>query len=207
MNYFSYVIEHDYGLAPNPFGGYCTLAVCKPDIRGNKNLQIGDWIIGTGGKKLNRQNHLILAMKLEEKITFQQYWEDPRFQYKKPLINGSLVQMYGDNFYNKNNKTDKWIQNASAHTVIDKEKHLKRDTSSEIVLVSQDFYYLGDKSKRIPNNFETICKKGPGMKYKELAQIGPDFIEWIQSKFDKGITGDPINWTEYNEMHNQLKLF
>lgn len=48
MSYFSYVVEHDYGLAPNPFGGYCSLAVCKPGIRGNENLKIGDWIIGTG---------------------------------------------------------------------------------------------------------------------------------------------------------------
>ena len=26
MKNFSYKIEHDFGLAPNPFGGYCTLA-------------------------------------------------------------------------------------------------------------------------------------------------------------------------------------
>ena len=26
---FSYVVDHDYGFAPNPFGGFCTLAKCK----------------------------------------------------------------------------------------------------------------------------------------------------------------------------------
>lgn len=36
MRNFSYKIEHDFGLAPNPFGGYCTLAVCKSSIRSNK---------------------------------------------------------------------------------------------------------------------------------------------------------------------------
>ena len=84
MNMFSYKLDHDYGLAPNPFGGYCTLAVCKSAIRSNKNLQIGDWIIGTGSAKLKNLYHLIYAMRLEEKITFQNYWEDERFQYKKP---------------------------------------------------------------------------------------------------------------------------
>ena len=112
MNFFSYVVEHDYGLAPNPFGGYCTLAVCKPGIRKNKNLKIGDWIIGTGSKKLNRLNHLIYAMKVEEKITFEEYWNDRRFRFKRPIVNGSLVQMYGDNFYHKDEQTQEWIQEA-----------------------------------------------------------------------------------------------
>src|SRR4051812_17344850 len=115
MGYFSYKVEHDYGLAPNPFGGYCTLAVCKPIIRNNKNLAIKDWIIGTGSMKLKRIHQLIYAMQVEEIITFNQYWADPRFQYKKPIINGSLVQMYGDNFYHQDPNTKRWIQEDSAH--------------------------------------------------------------------------------------------
>ena len=33
MEIFSYVITHDSGFAPNPFGGFLTLATCKPKIR------------------------------------------------------------------------------------------------------------------------------------------------------------------------------
>ena len=44
MHCFRYKLDHDYGLAPNPFGGVITLAVCKGDIRRNKNLDVGDWI-------------------------------------------------------------------------------------------------------------------------------------------------------------------
>ena len=29
MHCFRYKLNHDYGLAPNPFGGVMTLAVCK----------------------------------------------------------------------------------------------------------------------------------------------------------------------------------
>lgn len=93
MRNFSYKIEHDFGLAPNPFGGYCTLAVCKSSIRSNKGLEVGSWIIGTGSKKLKNANKLIYAMQVGEKLTFNEYWNDPRFQYKKPIINGTLVQM------------------------------------------------------------------------------------------------------------------
>lgn len=208
MNYFSYVVEHDYGLAPNPFGGYCTLAVCKPAIRKNKNLEIGDWIIGTGSKKLNRLNHLIYAMKVEEIITFNEYWNDERFRYKRPIINGSLVQMYGDNFYHTNEQSGEWIQEPSAHSTVNKERHTETDTSADSVLISRNFYYLGDNSVEIPYDFSIFCKKGPGMKYKDLEEMGEEFISWITTNpnIEKGIGGDPINWNEYESEHNQTSL-
>src|SRR5262249_55154673 len=43
---FSYCIPYDFGSAPNPFWGLCTLAICKPDIRRTAN--VGDWVVGTG---------------------------------------------------------------------------------------------------------------------------------------------------------------
>ena len=64
MLMFSYKIEHDFGLAPNPFWGVMTLAVCKGKIRRHKKLQIGDWIIGTGSQKLKNLNHIIYASLL-----------------------------------------------------------------------------------------------------------------------------------------------
>ncbi|MFH1865797.1 MAG: hypothetical protein ABIK85_07930, partial [Candidatus Eisenbacteria bacterium] len=33
MRLFSYIVARDYGFAPNPFCGVCTLATCKPKIR------------------------------------------------------------------------------------------------------------------------------------------------------------------------------
>ena len=50
---FSYVVDRDLGFAPNPYGGFCTLAHCKFSISGKKKIvelaKIGDWIAGTGG--------------------------------------------------------------------------------------------------------------------------------------------------------------
>ena len=41
---------------------------------------------------------LVYAMKVENKITFDEYWQDEKYINKRPVLNGSLLQMYGDNF-------------------------------------------------------------------------------------------------------------
>ena len=201
MSYYSYKIEHDYGLAPNPFGGHCTLAVCRPTIRANKNLKIGDWIIGTGSVKLNNLHHLIYIMQVEEKLTFNEYWKDKRFQYKKPQPNGSLVQMYGDNFYHQDSKTDIWIQEDSAHsfpTGLPNPGHIKIDTEGKYVLISKTFYYLGDNSILIPEKFWDICSEGRNMKGPSIdVKNAEKFIKWVISKYEVGIYGDPINWKNH----------
>jgi len=201
VNYYSYKIEHDLGLAPNPFGGYCTLAVCKPAIRDNKRLQIGDWIIGTGSAKLNRLHHLIFAMKVEEKLTFNEYWRDPRFQYKKPVINGSLVQMYGDNFYHQKAGTKRWTQENSAHSLnygAVNEKHLEVDVNGKYVIISRVFYYFGNKSVPIPEKYWPICSEGRNMKGPSIPiDLADKFITLVQRKYQIGIHGDPIGWRNH----------
>ncbi len=201
MNFFSYKLDHDYGLAPNPFGEFCTLAVCKPGIRSNKNLDLKDWIIGTGSKALGFVHHLIYAMQVEETLTFDEYWEDERFQYKKPVLNGSLVELYGDNIYHTNKKTGNWIQEDSAHSEkggLTNEKHLESDTSGKNVLISRTFFYLGDHAEQIPEQFLEICNEGRNMKYRAIDEkLGKAFIDWVKSKFKQGINGDPISWKEH----------
>lgn len=207
--YFSYKIEHDFGLAPNPFGSHCTLAVCRGQIRGSGRLKIGDWVIGTGSRALEKLSgqeyihHLIFAMKVEEIITFDNYWNDERFQYKKPIVNGSLVKMYGDNIYHKDPVTNEWIQENSAHSLADGScnvKHLKRDTNSENVLISQTFYYFGDTAPLIPDEYWEVCSEGRNVKSvgipKEIAEA---FIYWLTQNFEKGVQGDPINWIKHSD--------
>ena len=206
MALYSYLMDHDFGLAPNPFGQYCTLAVCKPVIRKSSNLHIGDWIIGTGSKALESTSgkkiihHLIYVMQVSEIITMQEYWEDPRFQYKKPVLNGPLVAMYGDNFYHQGSKGN-WIQEKSAHSNGDgsvNEDHLNQDVGGENVLIATLFYYFGDNAPLIPENFRFVCHTTQGHKRFENDEIA-DFIKWLKENFSIGINGDPINWVEYNQ--------
>ena len=197
MNY-SYIIEHDFGLAPNPFWGYCTLAVCKSQIRNNSQLEVGSWIFGTGSKKLKNENFLISAMKVEEKITFNEYWNDPRFQCKKPVLNGPLKVMYGDNIYHQD-RDDIWIQEDSAHSLIDSTNtdHLKRDTGGKYVLISKDFFYFGNNAVLIPEKFisEIPCKGRDFCSRKLNDDVVNEFVNWLRNNYVSGIIyGDPINW-------------
>lgn len=208
MGYYSYKIEHDYGLAPNPFGGYCTLAVCKGGIRANKRLKIGDWIFGTGSVKLKCVHRLIYAMKVEEIITFDDYWKDPRFQYKKPVLNGSLVQMYGDNIYHYDKASNNWIQEDSAHSFDEgktNEAHLKSDLKGEKVLISKSFYYFGDNHIEIPKRFLEICSNGRSVKSVSIpTKVADNFMRWLQKNHSEGIHGDPINWSRYEKRLGEI---
>lgn len=145
---YAYAITRDFGFAPNPFHGFCTLATCKPDIR--KSAKVGDWIMGIGGSSLRSvKRRCILLMKVSEKVSFQDYWDHERFLLKKPVRNGSRVQMLGDNIYHKN-ENGSWIQEDSHHSNPDgtpNPVNLDRDTRrTDQVLVSNYFLYFGDKA-------------------------------------------------------------
>jgi hypothetical protein len=201
MDYYSYKIDHDFGLAPNPFWGYCTIAVCKSNIRKNKKLKIGDWIIGTGTKKIKKFHHLIILMQVEEILPMKDYWNDSRFQLKKPVINGSLVQMYGDNFYHFDKNTNSWIQENSAHSLengFPNDKHLKRDTGGENVLISKNFYYFGNDCPIIPEEYLEVCCEARDFKSTAIpTEIADQFVRWVKAKYEIGIHGDPISWSQY----------
>ncbi|PCJ85805.1 MAG: hypothetical protein COA54_10440 [Thiotrichaceae bacterium] len=148
---YTYAITRDFGFAPNPFHGLCTLATCKPGIR--KGAKIGDWVMGIGGSNLRIvKRKCILLMKISEKINFQNYWDDDRFSLKKPLRNGSRVQMLGDNIYHKDINGD-WIQEDSHHSNPDGTPNvvnLNRDTGdSDQVLISSYFLYFGNQAQTV----------------------------------------------------------
>ena len=199
MHLFSYRVEHDFGLAPNPFGGTISFAVCRGDIRSNKFMQIGDWLVGTGSVSMKNEGRLIYAMKVEEIISFDEYWNDPRFQYKKPYLKGTLVQMYGDNFYHT--VDERMVQEPSAHSNPDLEQRIKlynKDVKGKRVLLSKTFYYFGDNCPLIPTVLQTICSSGRAYKYKKITeeQIN-SFVSWLESNYTVGIHGDPCNWKEF----------
>ena len=204
MNCFRYKLDHDYGLAPNPFHGVLTIATCKGGIRRNKNLQKGDWIIGLGSVSMSNLHHLIYAMKVEEKLTFDQYWNDHRFESKKPVLNGSLLQIYGDNVYHTDPGSGKVIQENCAHSKKDGKPnigHYKRDIDGKYVLISSNFYYFGDNAPLIPAQFNYIYKVYRSFSYRDLMNHEEKiqkFIDWLTSNFEIGIHGDPCNWKEHN---------
>jgi hypothetical protein len=95
MRIFSYILAADDGAAPNPFWGYCTLAICKPVIR--RVAQKDDWVVGIGPAGKPIHGKLIYAMKVEKPLPLDQYFRDPRFRKKKPaMASRDLRRRVGD---------------------------------------------------------------------------------------------------------------
>ncbi len=204
MKIFTYRVARDFGFAPNPFNGFCTLATCKPKIR--NSAQVGDWVLGLGTKSLKCRDFLIYAMRVNEKVSFDEYWNDERFQCKKSSPNGSLKTMYGDNIYHHNGK--KWIQSNSHHSRKNGKTHrknLKKDTASNHVLISEQFYYIGDarlvKIYEVSRSFYNKVKgryvRQKNFEDKEASKIIGQLKNTLANKnISKGFCGDPVNWTQ-----------
>ena len=197
MVLYSYVIARDYGFAPNPFHGYCTLATCKPVIR--RVAQVGDWIIGTGSARYNRSGQLICAMRVTEAMSFDDYWADPRFALKRPDLGGSRMRAFGDNIYHRDKNGD-WIQEDSHHSLPGGAVNLvnlRDDTQTDRVLISKEFWYFGTDSPPIPEQFrgdgpDNICAHR-GHKVNFAPSIVDGFLDWVR-RHEQGCTGRPDRW-------------
>lgn len=197
MALYSYIIARDYGFAPNPFYGVCTLATCKPKIRAAAKL--GDWILATGSKANGRDGHIVYAMRVDEILTFDQYWSDPRFRQKRPLLNGSLKQRFGDNIYHRD-RSGKWIQEDSHHTYPDgtpNKRNIQRDTgTTHRVLLSNTFGYWGREGKRIPGRLAAICSSTQGHKCRFDAKLVGEVLTWLESQGLHGFMGTPTEFPD-----------
>ena len=196
-------MDHDYGFAPNPFWGVMTLATCKGRLRHSGNLEIGDWVIATGDRVLHEYiEHLIFAMKVEKVITFDEYWDKAEFECKKPIFNGSVMQMYGDNVYHTDPQTKEVIQERCAHTIEGKNpkdtQQYKRDVNGKNVLISKTFYYFGANAPKLPNEFKCMASTVRDMECNHVDEVTVEmFADWLQSNYQVGVYGDPINWREF----------
>jgi hypothetical protein len=196
---FSYIVRYDFGFAPNPFCGWCTLATCKQDIR--SHVQAGDWVIGTGSKPKGLAGYLVYAMEVEEVLTFGEYWDDPRFVRKRPNLSGSVKQRYGDNIY-KRDADGQWRQLDSRHSLENGSPnpgHIARDTKADAVLASRRFVYWGGRGPLIPEKYRAwngadICASRPGYKCNFPDDLARAFVEWATACAGEGYMSDPADW-------------
>lgn len=197
MRVYSYIVARDFGFAPNPFHGVCTLATCKPAIR--RLAAIGDWVVGTGAKtRYELAGHLVFAMKVDEAMEFETYWADPRFRAKRPVLNGSLKQLYGDNIYHRSR--GRWIQEDSHHSLArgrPNAANVANDTSADRVLLSRTFVYYGASAPALPRRFrsfgrggEDVCCLRQGHRVLS-APLAHAFETWLESDRAKGLRGLP----------------
>ncbi len=198
MRLYSYVIDRDYGFAPNPFYGVCSLATCKPVIR--RKASVGDWVVGTGGARRGMTGRLIYAMKVTETMTFDDYFMDLRFQLKKPNLRGSLKQCFGDNIYSRD-ADGRWEQLDSHHSLSDgspNPENIATDTSTNRVLLSTEFVYFGADAPLLPTALQSRGPEGicAGRAYRVNFEpgVGATFLNWLQGLGASGQIGAPFEW-------------
>lgn len=196
MKLYSYVVARDYGFAPNPFFGVCSLATCKPKIRAKAH--IGDWVVGIGSAQNRLRGRLVFVMRVDETLTFDQYWTDPRFLSKRPNLCGSVMQAFGDNVYHQDHRSRQWIQASSHHSFPDgtaNPLNIAHDTQAPRVLLGQRFVYWGCEGPEVPARFRTTIGRGgrpdrcnfPSMEIQA-------FLRWIDSLGQQGFVGMPLEF-------------
>lgn len=173
MKVFSYVVDHDEGSEPNPYGGICTLCRCKygkmleksKGLHGPWNIvelaEKGDWIIGTGGSDLHKSaghGRLVYAMRVDKTPTGSQCIADKRFKNRLP---------------------------SEPLTDFQKEK--------QFALISEHFYYFGSKpfdNKPIDISGFGLEANPRGFHYVEPIVFNR-FREWLEGRYQMGIHGEP----------------
>jgi hypothetical protein len=174
----------DFGFAPNPFHGVCTLATCKPALR--RTARVGDWVFGVGGSKLKAVGRCIFAMKVTDAMGFDGYWSDPAFFDKRPVRNGSRRMMLGDNIYHRGD-AEAWLQADSHHSQSDgspNQHNVQRDTSGDRVLISRHFYYFGSGAPTIPSAYLSAIgfQNTIGHRVYALERCA-DLLRWLETNY------------------------
>ncbi|HVK19720.1 MAG TPA: hypothetical protein VM533_22495 [Fimbriiglobus sp.] len=160
---FSYVVDHDYGLSPNPSGGFCTLAFCKYKKTTRRNIQelaeVDDWVIGTGGSGPHSAGHgrLVYAMCVTEKLTLRDYFHDARFIYR------------AGNDHDFCGRTDVFA------------------------LISNHFFYFGSHAPKFAERHlkYPIEKRGRGHRSHFPEDFVADFVAWLEQRYRVGVHGSP----------------
>jgi hypothetical protein len=161
---FSYVVDHDLGFAPNPFGGFCTLAKCKYGSKKRNIIEMaekGDWIAGTGGANLTKSaghGKLIYVMRVDDKIPLAEYcrtMKGKRIDAKHEIIEDGRYVLISRHFY------------YFGRNAID---------ISEV------------PKKNLEHPFE---KKGPRYRCDFTEDYIQTFAKWLKETFKVGIHGQP----------------
>jgi hypothetical protein len=164
--FYSYVVDHDLGFAPNPENGMCTLVHClfKGHYRKRRNIvelaKVGDWILGSGGKGRDTAGNgkIIYLMRVDEKPSFAEYMADPRFAGRRD--------------------------------------HADFNQGNQFALISHHYFYFGRNAidvaqlpKAIPK--KTLFKTGQGFRRDLPEPMLLRLIEWFEDNYPPGMHGQP----------------
>lgn len=196
MKICTYTIMTDKGFAPNPFFDYCTLSACTPNHM-NAQLLNGDIIVGFFTDRYDP--FLLYWMEISEVLNYDDYFNDSRFQKKKPNLKGSWESKCGDNIYYRDNEGN-WKQIPTLYH--SDTLAFKQDTRNPVVFIGNIFSYFGQNAycerNKLPKKLSQVLKCGQGIKYTHNSDpLFNDFISWLKS-MDLGRHGNPRDMNKIN---------
>jgi hypothetical protein len=151
---FTYKVKADRGTAPNPYGGVCSLAICKPKIR--SAAKPGDIVVGFGCKNSSKQDEefrIVYVMQVRESIDWKAYIKRCEEQLCEKIPTGA--EHPGDCIYKLDHPSVR-CESWSMHTDGDYGKDVER--GKRVLLSYPDkFWYFGAGSQIelvLPKDFE-----------------------------------------------------
>jgi Nucleotide modification associated domain 2 len=182
---FTYKVTTDSGSAPNPYGGVCTLAICKPAIRSAAKL--GDIIVGlTPGN----EGRIIYCMQITEKMSWKEYIDlctnsaklDVDTVYSKMSIKVPKSENDpGDCIWRNPDYYEEVLPSWSMHSG---EEDFNHDVKNRpFVLLSTRFWYFGSGNQFkifLPENIRKIIP-GRGHKSTSNNNYRDDFFDFFNS--------------------------
>ena len=115
----------------------------------------------------------------------------------------SWVSASGDNIYEPLGPS-RWRQLNSYHSQADGSpdlRHVRRDTSVERVLVSEDYVYFGGQGPKLPERFQsgvawTCSVRAGATSASGRTNVIDSFEGWVRSLGVRGYQGRPWDWLE-----------
>jgi len=193
MNLFTYTIPVDDGAAPNPFGGFCTLTICKPAIR--RTAQAGDWIAGFGSRNApsgDLSGRLVYAMRVTKVIPMKEYDRLASFLWPSKIpdvTSKDLTRRLGDCIYDFS--TIPPTQRIGVHGPA----NVQVDLGGRNAFVSDHFFYFGSRAIVLPDQLRPILHETQGHKSLANTPYIRSFLDWIGSLHLE--PGQLYGWPDY----------
>ena len=172
---FSYVVARDYGFAPNPFSGWCTLATCKPKIR--RNARPGDWVVGFLPRPHPR-GLIVYAGRILQTLEVGSYERRHRGRSDagyRERTDGSFKRLRPEYHSNRD--------------------EIRKDLSSPVLIFDPGAtWYFGDRPQDLPPNLSHLAAAGLGHRVNGANEEDIAAFEvWLRSNWPPGIGTTPIS--------------
>jgi len=177
---FSYCVPSDSGRAPNPFWSVCTLVICKPPIR--RKAEVGDWIVGTGSKNArcgDMSGKVVYIMEVTKKIRMAAYDALTRESLPEKIPDWHSAdprRKVGDSIYDFTSGSPVLRKGVRVHATA---KLRQRDLRGEYALLSEHFWYFGNRAVPLPPELMELVQQRQGFKRPSIQHLLAPFLEWV----------------------------